>query len=241
MRNMKAGRIPGFPEKFPVRDDDRKSLRYALVSLLCRAFLRTIFGGQLRIDGGERLPKQGPVVVVCNHLSNLDPLIFGGFSARPMFCMTKRELFRPRFAAWMLGGCNCFPVDRGAADRGALRMALDVLARRGRLLIFVEGTRAAVPGMKRAETGVGFLVRRGGAPVQPVAVWGSERALRRGRLLPRRVDVHVRWGDVIPLDELTHEQRRDDRALADAVAARIAELLPPEYRGVYSRPPPPSG
>src|SRR3989442_1316442 len=210
MLNMSIDRIPGFPSRFPVRDDDRKSLRYGLVSLLSRVFLRLIFADQLHIEGGERLPEQGPVVVVCNHLSNLDPLIFGGFSTRAMFCMAKRELFRPPLIAWVLGGCNCFPVDRGTADRRSLRMALDVLARRGRLLIFVEGTRAAAPGMKRAETGVGFLVRRGGAPVQPVAIWGSEGALRRGRLLPRRVQVHMRWGEVIPIEELTHQQRRDD-------------------------------
>ena len=53
-----------------------------LLSLLSRLFLRLVFSDELRIEGGERLPEQGPVVVVCNHLSNLDPLIFGGFSTR---------------------------------------------------------------------------------------------------------------------------------------------------------------
>jgi 1-acyl-sn-glycerol-3-phosphate acyltransferase len=228
-----AARIPGFPERFPVRSDDRKSLRYTVVSFLSRLFFRVVFGGALHIEGDERLPETGPVVVVCNHLSNLDPFVFGGFSKRTMFCMAKRELFRPRVVAWLLAGCNCFPVDRGSADRQALRTALDLLAGRGRLLIFVEGTRARTPGMKRAEAGVGFLVRRSGAPVLPVAIWGTEESLARGRRFPRRVPVRVQYGSVVPAGLLAGAGGRNDRALADAIAQHVADLLPPEYRGVY--------
>jgi len=228
-----AEQVRGFPKRFPVRDVEKPPLRYRVVTSLCRMGLRLVFGDQLHIDGGDRLPERGPVVIVCNHLSNIDPLIFGGFATRTMFCMAKRELFRPPPIAWVLAGCNCFPIDRGTADRRALRTALDVLARGGRLLIFVEGTRAAGPGMKRAETGVGFLIRRAGAPVLPVAVWGTESALQRGRLLPRRVPVRLRFGELIPPGELVAAGRRDDRRIADAVSQRIAELLPAEYRGVY--------
>jgi 1-acyl-sn-glycerol-3-phosphate acyltransferase len=233
MRRVPAARLPGFPERFPVRDDDRKPMRYRIVSLLSRAGLRAMFGDQLHIEGGENLPAQGPVVVVSNHLSNIDPFIFGGFSTQTMFCMAKRELFRPRLLAWVIGGCNCFPVDRGRADRNALRVSLDVLRRGGRLLIFVEGTRARGTGMKRAEAGVGFLIRRSGAPVLPVAIWGTERALARTRLIPRRVPVRMRYGKPLPAAALASGDSDDDRALADAAAALIADLLPPEYRGVY--------
>jgi len=217
-----------------VRDDDSPTVRYRAVSFFSRLFFHTVFSRELQISGDERLPERGPVVVVSNHLSNLDPFIFGGFSRRTMFCMTKRELFRPRLVAWLLAGCNCFPVDRGAADRRALRIALDVLARGGRLLIFVEGTRARAPGMKRAESGVGFLVRRSRAPILPVAIWGTERSLARGRLLPRRVPVRVRYGELVQPDELPTIAGRDDQATADGIARRIAELLPVEYRGEYA-------
>ncbi len=230
---MATAVIPGFPEHFPVLDRDAKSLRYRTVSMMSRALLRSLFGGQLQIEGGGNLPEQGPVLVVSNHLSNLDPFIFGGFSVRPMFCMAKQEIFHPRVAAWMLAGCNCFPVDRGAADRGALRTSLDILQRGGRLLIFLEGTRAKSPGMKRAEAGIGFLARRSRSPVLPVAVWGTEQALRRGRLLPRRVPVHMRWGTAEPVSDLVERYGRDDQAIADGLATRIASLLPEPYRGVY--------
>jgi 1-acyl-sn-glycerol-3-phosphate acyltransferase len=227
-----ATKLRRFPKRFPVHGYEQKSRRYRCVSFLSRLFFRFVFGGQLRIEGAQRLEQSGRVVVVSNHLSNLDPFIFGGFSKPAMFCMAKRELYRFRFVAWLLAGCNCFPVDRGAADRRAMRVSLDILEHGGRLLIFLEGTRARRPGMKRTEAGVGFLVRRAQASVLPVAVWGTERAHRR--LVPRRVPVCVRYGEPVPCDALVDPQRRDDQRVADAIAERIAALLPPEYRGVYA-------
>jgi 1-acyl-sn-glycerol-3-phosphate acyltransferase len=226
--------IPGFPEHFPVRDDGRKTLRYHAVSLVCRTVLRGFFGRGLRIDPATGFPKEGPLLVVCNHLSNIDPFLFGGWAPGAIFCITKRELFSNPVSSWVMGGCNCFPVDRGTADRQALRTALDVLSRGGRLLIFLEGTRSATPGMRRAEAGVGFLARRSGAAILPVAIWGTETALGRGRRLPRRVPVRMRYGPVFHLPERAPGERRDDQAVADLIGTRIAALLPPAYRGVYA-------
>jgi len=230
--------VPGFPERFPVRDDDRKPWRYRLVAGTARLCFRARYGPLHPIDfqGVANIPDgPGPLILASNHLSNLDPTIYGGFFPRTLFAMAKRELFPNRAAAWMWAGCNVFPVDRGTADRRALRIAVDVLRRGGRLLLFIEGTRATSPGMKRAEPGVGFLIRRAsadGAPVRvlPAAVWGTERALVKGRFFPQRVDLHVRYGPVFT-PELGAS--RDDQGVADQVAARVAALLPPEYRGLY--------
>jgi 1-acyl-sn-glycerol-3-phosphate acyltransferase len=229
-RTVRA-RLPGFPKRFPVRSDGRRPWRYRIVSLICRVVLRTWFGRDLVIDGIERVPREGPLLVVSNHLSNIDPMLFGGFGPGAMFCMSKQELFKNRFVAWVLAGCNCFPVDRGSADRWALRTSLDILAARGRLLIFLEGTRASAPGMKQAEAGIGFLARRSGAGVLPVAVWGTEQALPRGRKLPRRIPIRMVFGSPFEVD--LPSGRGDDRAVADQIARQIAALLPSEYRGVY--------
>ena len=228
--------LPGFPAQFPIRDDGHRTWRYRTVSLLCRAVLRGFFGRGMRLDPSGVIPAKGPLLFVCNHLSNIDPFIFGGYAPGAMFCMTKRELFQNPVTAWVLAGCNCFPVDRGTADRRALRTALDILAGGGRLLIFLEGTRSATPGMRRAEAGVGFLARRSGAPVLPVALWGTDAALGRGRLLPRRVPIRVRYGSVFELPPREPGERRDDQAVADLIGRRIAEMLPAAYRGVYGEP-----
>lgn len=226
-----ASPLPGFPEQFPVRDDGRRSLRYHVVSAASRGALRAFFGRSLDVRDMQRILPDGPLIVVANHLSNIDPFLFGGYAPGTMFCMTKRELFANRVVAWILAGCNCYPVDRGTPDRWALRTSLDILKRGGRMLIFLEGTRAASPGMKRAEAGVGFLARRSGARILPIAVWGSERALARGRKLPRRVPISVRAGEAFT-PELP-PGKHDDQAVADSIGRRIAALLPPDYRGVY--------
>lgn len=222
-----AAPIPGFPKRFPVRTDGRRPRRYRVVSWFCRAVFRTLFGSRLRFEGGESIPAAGPLVVAANHLSNWDPFLFGGFFPGALFALAKREIYKPAPVAWTLAGCNCIPVDRKGADRRAVRMALDVLMAKRRLLIFVEGTRSRRPGMGPAEAGAGFLVRRSGAQVLPVALWGTESALRL-RPWPRRGRITVRYGEPF---RVTAE---GDREIAAEIAARIAALLPPEYRGVHA-------
>src|SRR5581483_9479137 len=153
--------VPGFPERFPVRGEDRRPWRYRVVAGTARLCFRVRYGRH-PVDFRDlaNIPDgPGPLIVACNHLSNLDPLIMGAFFPRTLFAMAKKELFPNRLIAWMWAGCNTFPIDRGSADRRALRTAIDVLQRGGRLLLFIEGTRTTTPGMKRAEPGVGFLLR----------------------------------------------------------------------------------
>jgi len=220
--------VRGFPALFPVRRDGRRPWRYRLTAGLCRAFLRVLFFRRLRFEGSANVPLEGPLLVASNHISNWDGLILGSFFSGTLFAMVKREVFRPAPLAWLLGGCNCFPVDRGTADRRALRISLDILRGRGRLLIFVEGHRSRGRGMRPAEAGAGFLVRRTRATVLPVAIWGTEHALvRSGGLLPRRGHLHVRYGRPVTV------AAGSDREIADAIAAEVAALLPPRYAGIH--------
>lgn len=223
----------GFPERFPVRDDGRRPRRYRAVALMLRIALRGLLGRRLVIEGTAGVPDGGPLYIAANHLSNVDPMLLGAFTPGTNFAMAKRELYVNRLMSWIWAGCNTFPVDRGAADRRSLRTALDIVGRGGRLILWVEGTRAVSPGMRRAEPGIGFLLRRAPAPVVPVAVWGSEAVLAKGRRLPRRAAIHVRYGDAFTPDT----SGRDNQAIADQVGRRIAEMLPAEYRGAYGTAP----
>ncbi len=219
--------------RFPLRTDGRRPFRYRLVVAFLRLVLRGYYGRKIHIEGREKIPDEGPLLVVSNHLSLLDPLILGTFFPKTLFAMAKRQLFQIGVMRWVLRGCNVFPVNRGAPDRRAIQLAIEILTRfRGRLLIFVEGTRARSPGMLPAEPGVGFLQRRSGAPILPVAIWGSERALVRGGKWPRRVDIHVKFGDVFSLPQAAGHG--DDLSVAETVAAAVAALLPAEYRGAYA-------
>ncbi|HZB98345.1 MAG TPA: lysophospholipid acyltransferase family protein [Candidatus Sulfotelmatobacter sp.] len=226
--------VAGFPSRFPVRDDDLPSVRYRISVRTLRIFMPLIFGRHaISIEGEENIPDDGPLLVVSNHLSNLDPLLFGTYFPKTLFALTKRELFRTRALTWFWAGCNLFPIDRSVPDRWALKTALDVLHSGGRLLMFAEGTRAPRPGMRRAEPGIGFLLRRApGTLVLPAGLWGTEAAMRRGDRLLHRAPMHLRYGE--PFSPPLAERRRGgDQEIADAIGGRIAALLPEAYRGVY--------
>jgi 1-acyl-sn-glycerol-3-phosphate acyltransferase len=221
--------VKGFPEKFPVRDDDRRPARYWIAASLGREYLRLLAWRRVRIEGENHVPEGGPLLVASNHTSNRDPLVLGAYFPHTLFAMGKREMYANRLFAWFLAGCNCIPVDRGGADRRAVSRALDVLRKDRRLLIFVEGTRSRDGAMHRAEAGVGFLARKSGAPILPVAISGTDGHGRRRGILRRR-EIVLSYGEPFVAD-LTAPGGAS--AIADQIAERIAVLLPPSRRGVY--------
>src|SRR5258708_23848159 len=134
-----------------------------------------------------------------------------------------------RVAGVMLAGFNDYPVKRHTADRRAIRRSLAVLAQ-GRVLIMMpEGTRSPDATLQRAEPGVGLIARRSGAPIVPVGVWGSENALPKGATMPRRAEVHVRYGMPVHLPEGTMSHQES----ADWIMELIAELIPQRHRRGY--------
>jgi 1-acyl-sn-glycerol-3-phosphate acyltransferase len=222
--------VKGFPAKFPVRDDDNPPRRYRIATSLSRLYLRLLSRRRVRTEGEGNIPAAGPLLVACNHTSNLDPMVIGGYFPRTLFVMAKREMFFARPVAWFLAGINCIPVTRGAADRRAVTLALEVLRRGARLLIFVEGTRSRDGRMNHSEVGVAFLARRSGAAVLPIAVFPADEpggATPRGS---RRREIVMRYGVPFKLDM---SGPRDDRLIADEIGRRVAALLPASRRGVY--------
>jgi 1-acyl-sn-glycerol-3-phosphate acyltransferase len=95
-----------------------------LMTLIYRLVFR------IRVTGKEPLPRTGAVLIVCNHLSNLDPPMVGWASRpRKSYYMAKKELFAKRIGAWIISSLGAFPVDRGGMDRNAIRISRDLLER----------------------------------------------------------------------------------------------------------------
>ena len=123
---------------------------------------------RMRVRGKEHVPATGPVLVVCNHVSQWDPPTLG-LAARPRksYYMAKLELFRIpayNYVIWRLGA---FPVERGGADRRALRLARDLLRRGDVLLMFPEGTRNPEGRLRPGLPGAGSLGLEPGSPSCP--------------------------------------------------------------------------
>jgi 1-acyl-sn-glycerol-3-phosphate acyltransferase len=174
---------------------------------------------RLRVFGKENLPEDGAVLIVCNHVSQADPPILGVAALpRKSYYMAKIELFRMPLMGRIIYGLGAFPVDRGASDRRALRLAREILARGDQLLMFPEGTRHKDGRLRPGLPGAGTLGLRPGVTVVPAAIWGSHRFLRK---------VRVAFGPPIDLSDLDsgHKSARSQEAV-DRMMAAIAALLP---------------
>jgi 1-acyl-sn-glycerol-3-phosphate acyltransferase len=197
---------------------------YAILKPLVVALMRLLF----RLDGRgmEHVPAAGPVLVVANHSSVLDPPLIGAVTPRPVAFLAKAELFEIPLFGRLIRALNARPVRREGADAAALRTALRVLESGAVLLVFPEGTRAGVEGdLRAARAGAGMLAVLSGAPVVPAYIRGSGRAWPRGRTVPRPAKVVVTFGAPLHFTEQPGVPRKEsyDAASREMMAA-IARL-----------------
>ena len=195
---------------------------WALTHLVCR----------YHVCDRDRVPMTGTLLIVANHPGWYDPMLLGVALERRAWFFAKSELFR-----WPLVGLLCrmtgqIPVHRGESDRAALERGL-VYLREGRaLVVFPEGTVERRGEMIPAHTGAAMLAIRSGATVLPVANIGTRPVLRSLRYwFPR---VHVQIGEpFVPALPDDVSRKVGLQILTKEIMARIAEMLPPEQRGVY--------
>ena len=196
---------------------------------ICRLAFR------LKIEGREREPASGPLIVAGNHASLLDPPLIGMCLRRQSAYMAKDDLFTvPILGPW-LRSIGSFPVRRGAPDRKAIRRSLEVLERGGVLVIFPEGTRSLDGRLRDAEPGAAMIALRTGVPVLPAAVVNSYRILPKGARWPRFMQVTVSFGPLLHVPKV--EGRLDHETLAHwgrRIMREIEEMLPDDQRPVGS-------
>lgn len=150
------------------------------------------FAFRMDIQGEENIPKEGGVVLCCNHMSNLDPTTMAGFVKRPVRYIAKKELFEKRWSAKLLSALGAFPVDRQTTDMKALKTAIKLLKNGEALGIFAEGTRVKDGEAKAAKAGVALFALKGDAPIVPICISSKYKF---------RSIVHIRYGKPIYLDE----------------------------------------
>lgn len=157
---------------------------YRVVRFLLRQLGFAYF--QLRVDGLQRIPERGPVILAGNHPNVLDGILLLIVSPRPVRFLVTEEMFFHPFLHWIFEGMGCIPVYRTRTNNGdALRAAVDALGRGEVIGIFPEGTTSDLGRMRTVKRGVGLLTLRTGAPVVPFGVWGSAEAYPTGTRLPR--------------------------------------------------------
>ena len=162
-------------------------------------------------------------MVASNHGSHLDPPLLGHALGRPVAFMAKAELFAIPLLGAVIRACGAYPVRRGASDREAIRTATAKLEAGWATGVFLDGTRQANGRVNNPLPGAALLAARSGAPLLPVAIVNSHRALGSGRIWPRLVPLQLRVGAPIPPPA---SRRRPDLDVTTALLKeRINDLL----------------
>lgn len=188
---------------------------------------------RLRVVGVENVPATGPVILVSNHLNWTDIPMIGLPLKRRTHFMAKAELFQKAPISWLVIGLGAFPVRRGEADRQAIKQAEEVLKAGQVLVIFPEGTRSRSQKMKEGLAGVALIALRSGAPIVPVAISGSER-FKLWHLWPFRTPITLAYGEPFTLSREGRRGHADLQVQLAVIMRHIADLLPPQYRGLYN-------
>jgi len=194
----------------------RSAMIFAISRWLLAVFCRTWH--RLRIEGNGVLPANGPVLLVANHTSYLDPPVVGISSRRTVAFLAQAGLAKFAPLRWWLAQVGVTLIDREAPSTAALRLVADSLAAGEVVGLFPEGTRSRDGAVGAFRSGVEFLVRRSRAPVIPIGIDGGFRAFPRGAWFPRPRRIVVRYGEVWP----------PERVLApggvEALRAAVADL-----------------
>ncbi|MBC6418466.1 MAG: 1-acyl-sn-glycerol-3-phosphate acyltransferase [Prochloron sp. SP5CPC1] len=191
-------------------------LKWSVVAPILRVYFRG------RIYGGQKVPTQGPVVVVSNHASNLDPPILSCGVGRPVAFMAKEELFAvPLLKQWMkLYGA--YPVKRQEADRSAIKAAMNALKEGWATGIFLQGTRTPDGRITSPKLGAAMIAAKTGASLLPVSLWGTEKIFSQGSKFPKSVPVTVRIGE--PIAPPNSTQRDSLEAVTAKCVTAIAAM-----------------
>ena len=199
------------------------SQRRALIGIV-----KSIFTLILTMDvrGLENFPREGPIILAANHVTNFDVFPMQFALPHPIFFMGKAELFQNPLLDILLRNLGGFPVQRGEKDEWAMRHAAKILKNGRTLGIFPEGKRSKGKGLSVAKTGAARLALEANCAIVPMAVVGSDRFFKR---FPHRTCVQI---TILP--PLLPKQGEDPLALTDRLMFTLAQALPETMRGVYA-------
>jgi len=169
---------------------------YQLVIAILATSIRSFT--DVRFHGLSRIPRKGPVIVVCNHVSNLDPIFMVQATRRPIHFLSKKENFENPLKRFIMTSTGQIETYRQTGARDALSRAVDVLDAGLALGIFPEGTRSRrhePPYLQQGKTGIARLAARfPDVPIVTMVVIGTQDMMRPGSKLVRpwkKVEVNI--------------------------------------------------
>jgi 1-acyl-sn-glycerol-3-phosphate acyltransferase len=196
-----------------------------------------------RFEGMEHIPREGPVLVACNHISYFDPLAHAYMmvkAGRHARFLAKKELYGNWFMRHVLEGAGQIPVERGSGSMAPVNSAVKALKAGEAVMVYPEGTITKNSDFTpmQGRTGIARLTLASEVPVLPMAVWGSQHVWQRdgARSLRFGRPIWVKAGPAMDLSEF--EERRDEpevlRQVTDTIMEELTRLVG-ELRSRYPK------
>lgn len=203
-----------------------RKFSHGLIKLVGRACLR------VTKEGLENIPKNGPLLIVINHLGDADvPALISSLPFAPD-ALAKIELYDLPILGKLIDQYGVIWLHRGRPDKRALRAALDGLAEGRRIVIAPEGRYSLTGALEEGAGGAAFIAYKSGAPILPIAITGTENENVYQNLKRfKRARVHIRVGKIFGLEEQASARREALNGGTRRIMAEIRSLLPERYRG----------
>ena len=208
-----------------------------VASVIVNGIIKTWTQIVCKIDAKElsKVPADGPLIVISNHVNFLEaPVLYTHMLPRDLTALAKIESWDNPFKRFLFNIWEIIPIRRGEADMTAYRASLDALKEGKILIIAPEGTRSYDGKLQQGLPGTAMIAVRSGAPIIPVAFYGSEHFwdnFKRFIRTPFNIRVGKPFKINLPSNGLNKENRKD---VIDECMYQLASLIPEEYRGVYA-------
>jgi len=212
-------------------------MKHLIVGPLCKMVFRPW------IVGAENIPREGPVILASNHLSFVDSVFLPLMIERRVYFLAKSEYFTGKgLKGWLtkhfMLATGQLPIDRsgGQASEASLITGLGVLDKGNVLGIYPEGTRSPDGKLYRGRTGVARMILESGAPVIPVAMIDTDKAMPIGSKMPKIRRIGTIIGE--PLDFSRFQGMQSDRfilrSVTDEIMHELKALSGQTYADVYA-------
>lgn len=194
--------------------------------------IRLVFGVRRR-GAYAKIPRRGPLLLVSNHVSAYDPVIFGATVARPITFLAKSYVFRTRFGNWFFQELfGQIKVDRQShGNEAALVSAVRALKRGQAVCVYPEGARTRTGHLCRARSGAARIALATGEAVWPVVTKGMYEMAPRGTAVAKFwKGVEVIVGPPLSFPNLVGKEndKKVVRHVADQIMLEMAKLIGPE-------------
>ncbi len=185
----------------------------------------------LNVTGLEGVPKNGPAIIVFNHMSNLDPIVVASIAIpRDMVPIGKQELMKNPIFALIVWAWGALLIRRGEADVSALKQAIAVVQSGLAFMMAPEGHRQRI-GMTTPKEGPVMVAAKTHATLIPIGLSGTSTFMDAVKHL-RRPPITVRVGKPFRIKEGV--TRKQYTQAAREMMYQISALVNPEIRGEFA-------